>query len=149
MDYQGEQSPVPGRIERFGMKSLSWLKTGNPAATMDRLFVSKHVYDLRFIVAVAEALLCFGGVLCLFYAVETVPIPESAFSSKAIKIVTVTSGLVATLVAGFGGISAWAYKAGSTYGVQRVPSVVIDGQLASCCTDRTPDEATLRTDIHG
>jgi glutaredoxin 3 len=35
------------------------------------------------------------------------------------------------------------------YGVQRVPSVVIDGQLASCCTDRAPDEATLRTAIHG
>jgi glutaredoxin 3 len=35
------------------------------------------------------------------------------------------------------------------YGVQRVPSVVIDGQLASCCADRAPDEATLRTAIHG
>ena len=35
------------------------------------------------------------------------------------------------------------------YGVQRVPSVAIDGQLAGCCTDRAPDEATLRTAIHG
>jgi glutaredoxin 3 len=35
------------------------------------------------------------------------------------------------------------------YGVQRVPSVAIDGQLASCCTDRAPDETTLRTAIHG
>jgi len=35
------------------------------------------------------------------------------------------------------------------YGIQRVPSVVIDGHLASCCTDRAPDEATLRTAIHG
>jgi glutaredoxin len=35
------------------------------------------------------------------------------------------------------------------YGIQRVPSVVIDGQLASCCTDRGPDEATLRAGISG
>jgi glutaredoxin 3 len=35
------------------------------------------------------------------------------------------------------------------HGVQRVPSVVVDGNLASCCTDRAPDEATLRTAIHG
>jgi glutaredoxin 3 len=35
------------------------------------------------------------------------------------------------------------------YGIQRVPSVVIDGTLASCCTDRAPDEATLRQAIHG
>jgi glutaredoxin 3 len=34
------------------------------------------------------------------------------------------------------------------YGIQRVPSVVIDGQLASCCSDRGPDEATLRTAIN-
>jgi hypothetical protein len=36
------------------------------------------------------------------------------------------------------------------HGVQRVrPSVVIDGQLASCGTDLAPGEASLRTAIHG
>ncbi len=35
------------------------------------------------------------------------------------------------------------------HGITRVPSVVIDGQLASCCTERGPDEATLRAAIHG
>jgi glutaredoxin 3 len=34
------------------------------------------------------------------------------------------------------------------YGVKRVPSVAIDGQLVDCCADRAPDEATLRTAIH-
>jgi len=29
-------------------------------------------------------------------------------------------------------------------GVHAVPAVVIDGQLADCCTGRGPDEATLR-----
>ncbi len=35
------------------------------------------------------------------------------------------------------------------HGIASVPSVVIDGKLASCCTARGPDEATLRTAIHG
>jgi glutaredoxin 3 len=30
------------------------------------------------------------------------------------------------------------------YGVHRVPAVVIDGTLASCCTGRGPDEHVLR-----
>ena len=29
-------------------------------------------------------------------------------------------------------------------GIRSVPAVVIDGTLASCCTGRGPDEATLR-----
>jgi glutaredoxin 3 len=32
-------------------------------------------------------------------------------------------------------------------GIERVPSIVIDGQLAACCTSRGPDEATLRAAI--
>lgn len=34
------------------------------------------------------------------------------------------------------------------HGIQRVPSVVIDGKLANCCTEQGPDEATLRAAIH-
>ncbi len=30
------------------------------------------------------------------------------------------------------------------YGVERVPAVVIDGKLASCCTGRSVDAGTLR-----
>jgi len=30
------------------------------------------------------------------------------------------------------------------YGVNRVPSVVIDGKLADCCSGRGPDEKTLQ-----
>lgn len=29
-------------------------------------------------------------------------------------------------------------------GIRSVPAVVIDGKLADCCTDRGPEEATLR-----
>jgi hypothetical protein len=34
-------------------------------------------------------------------------------------------------------------------GIQRVPSVVIDGRLAECCVSRGCDEATLRRAIQG
>jgi glutaredoxin 3 len=30
------------------------------------------------------------------------------------------------------------------YGIQRVPSIVIDGKLADCCTAQGPDETMLR-----
>lgn len=30
-------------------------------------------------------------------------------------------------------------------GIQSVPAVVVDGQLADCCAGRGPDEAALRT----
>jgi len=30
-------------------------------------------------------------------------------------------------------------------GIRSVPAVVIDGTLAACCSERGPDEATLRT----
>lgn len=30
-------------------------------------------------------------------------------------------------------------------GVRSVPAVVIDGKLADCCSDRGPDEATLKS----
>ena len=30
------------------------------------------------------------------------------------------------------------------FGIRSVPAVVIDGKLADCCTERGPDEATLR-----
>lgn len=34
-----------------------------------------------------------------------------------------------------------------TLGIQRVPSVVVDGKLASCCAARGVDEATLRKEL--
>jgi glutaredoxin 3 len=33
------------------------------------------------------------------------------------------------------------------HGIQRLPSVVIDGTLAGCCAGRGPDEAVLRQAI--
>lgn len=35
-------------------------------------------------------------------------------------------------------------KRATGLGIRSVPAVVIDGELAGCCADRGPDEATLR-----
>ncbi|HXG35188.1 MAG TPA: glutaredoxin domain-containing protein [Bryobacteraceae bacterium] len=35
-------------------------------------------------------------------------------------------------------------KAAEQYGIRRVPSVVIDGRLAACCTGSAVEEAVLR-----
>jgi hypothetical protein len=32
----------------------------------------------------------------------------------------------------------------ASLGIHSVPAILIDGQLASCCAGRGPDEATLR-----
>jgi glutaredoxin 3 len=32
----------------------------------------------------------------------------------------------------------------ASLGIRSVPAILIDGQLASCCSGRGPDEATLR-----
>ncbi len=32
----------------------------------------------------------------------------------------------------------------SDYGIRRVPSVVIDGKLADCCSGKGPDKSTLQ-----
>jgi hypothetical protein len=41
-------------LESVTLKPVArWLKTGDPHATIDRLFISEHVQDLRLIAAVA------------------------------------------------------------------------------------------------
>jgi hypothetical protein len=37
-----------------------------------------------------------------------------------------------------------AVRAAEGYGIRRVPSVVIDGQLAACCTAGAVDESVLK-----
>ena len=37
----------------------------------------------------------------------------------------------------------------ASHGIRSLPAVVIDGQLADCCAERGPDEATLTQAIFG
>jgi hypothetical protein len=109
MDLWSEQRPAQRRIERFCVASLQWLQTGNPAATIDRLFTSQHVGDLRSIVGVALVLLGVSCGLCLVYAVEE-SWPKVFEFWNAVKLF-VTFFTPAFAV--FGTIGAWAYKVGS------------------------------------
>ena len=126
IDYQDGQRPRPGRIDRFGMLLLRWLKTGDPAKTIDRLFVSKHVEDLRFIVGMALLLLCVCALPLLVYASEIALSPDFAGETalslgqhaptqgyEFLKAAAAFVGLLATGVAVVGAICAWAHKIGS------------------------------------
>jgi hypothetical protein len=113
-DHQGKQRSALGHIGTQVLQFLGrQLKTGNPAATMDRLFVSQHVGDLRFIVAVALVLLCISVVPCLVYVSETARSPGQPFLWNAVKVIAAFIGLFATVFAVVGAICAWAYKVGS------------------------------------
>ena len=107
-----EPGPAQGYIERFGTCMLQWLETGNPAATIDRLFKSKHVGDLRNIVSVALLLLIAGAVLCLVYASEAAADQSTILTFAKVFLPTFFS-LLTPLFAIFGAIGAWAYKVGS------------------------------------
>jgi hypothetical protein len=92
------------------------LCTGDPAATIDRLFVSEHVKDLRLIVAFAVfavlAVLVFGLPGSLAYAWV---IRDKDWSSPR-AVFSALRGFVvfcAPVVGIFGAVLAWAYQAGS------------------------------------
>jgi hypothetical protein len=91
------------------------LRTGDPAATIDRLFVSEHVKDLRLIIAfvlfAALVVLIFGAPGSFAYA--------WVFNNKRWSSQVVFSALrgfvafYAPVLGIFGAVLAWAYQAGS------------------------------------
>lgn len=91
------------------------LRTGDPAATVDRLFVSQHVSDLRLIIAFAltTVISIFGiGVLL---SIINVSIAHRDWSVLHVDSSALGSFLTFfTPVLGvFGAVLAWAYQAGS------------------------------------
>jgi hypothetical protein len=97
------------------------LRTGDPAATLDRLFRSQHVQDLRLIVVVAliaVALIFFVGLLLTFES-ELVKQLEDLRKSKwaYIRIVFAAAStflaFFVPVLAVFGAVVAWAYRVGS------------------------------------
>jgi hypothetical protein len=92
------------------------LCTGDPAATVDRLFVSEHVKDLRLILAFA---------LVAVLAVLFFGLPGSLASAWFVRgrdwnsrqaVISALRGFVAfyaPILGIFGGVLAWAYQAGS------------------------------------
>lgn len=96
------------------------MKTGDPHATVDRLFTSKHVRDLRWIVAGALLiLLAVGGIVAAHFVLAlTAPIatpPGADTTSHQTWSTIVTHAAYITPALGvFGAVLAWAYQIGST-----------------------------------
>src|SRR5579871_5001103 len=91
------------------------LRTGDPAATVDRLFISEHVKDLRLIIAFALIAL----LLALVFGVPGSLAYSWVFHDKQWSSQVIFSALrgfvvfYAPMLGIFGAILAWAYQAGS------------------------------------
>lgn len=92
------------------------LRTGDPAATVDRLFVSQHVKDLRLIVAFALIAVILVGVIGFPIALENVRGPHLAdltFRQVAFSTAGRFLAFFAPVLGVFGAVLAWAYQTGS------------------------------------
>ena len=108
------------RMPRFFVR---WMVTGDPAATMDRLFTSRHVADLRLIVGVClyGALLVFAlGIPLAFLSqwVNNWPqikdhINDWTWLRVLINAVANCLTIFAGVLAALGAVLAWAYQVGS------------------------------------
>jgi hypothetical protein len=78
-----------GALAQFAsrfLKPLAWLlKTGNPAATVDRLFESRHVRDLQLIIGMAVIIVEFSAVVGIVFAIY-VEVPKSALDFAGVRI---------------------------------------------------------------
>jgi hypothetical protein len=128
-----ETSAAPRRVPWLdaAQRLLAWiarrLRTGDEAATIDRLFASQHVADLRLIVAVAAfaVFLVFGIGLVLSVEYEVAKLWPNINASRSFgwwlvhvgHLVFAVGGNFFTffgpVVAVFGAIVAWAYQVGS------------------------------------
>jgi len=108
MQRPARSSPASRLAKRF-LNPLAWLlRTGDPHATVDRLFTSQHVKDLQLIVGFA----CFAALLTFL----------TGFAVMLDSAITTHHWLAATgklftfftpALAIFGGVLAWAYQVGS------------------------------------
>jgi hypothetical protein len=98
-------SPASRLARRFLNPIARLLKTGDPHATVDRLFTSQHVKDLQLIIGFAALLVfCTGIALLLDSAITT-----QNWSAVPGKLFTVFAPVLAV----FGAVLAWAYQVGS------------------------------------
>jgi hypothetical protein len=91
------------------------LRTGEPAATVDRLFDSQHVKDLRLIIAVAFAAVVLVGVGGALLVAENVAANEPIREWSHLLMTGAASFFTffAPVLAAFCAVVAWTYQAGS------------------------------------
>ena len=91
------------------------LRTGEPAATIDRLFASQHVTDLRLIIAFA--LITVAAVLVIGVPLSLVTVwmanPGWGFLRVVFSALGSFLAFFTPVVGVFGAVLAWAYQAGS------------------------------------
>lgn len=100
-----------------------WLSTDDPAATITRVFKSKHVADLRWIVSCAIVGLIFLVLVALVASVENQLVNhwKEATESRSVwgwvRLLFAAAGqflaFVLPVLAAFGGLVVWAYQAAS------------------------------------
>jgi hypothetical protein len=105
------------------LKPISFfLMTGDDTDTVDRLFVSKHVNDLRLITATVFVILILVMILAVAVAVSTAMVnPTSGVAATEAKHILDSSTaagavffkLLAPTFAVFGAVLTWAYQTGS------------------------------------
>jgi hypothetical protein len=111
-DPNAVPTTIKATLIGWALRPLKILRTGNPAATVDRLFESKHVNDLRFIAAAAVVGLIS---LLVILAIGFVVLFEINIQLESDKF-EAGERLATILVAGFGVfglVLAWAYQVGS------------------------------------
>jgi hypothetical protein len=119
---------APGRLRPDVVAQLlkpiaTLLRTGNPAATMDRLFTSQHVTDLRLIIAFALSGVVLAFLIGLPVSIESQVLSQWGLIEKRhtdwiflrLLLATVSNFLTffAPVFAVFGAVLAWAYQVGS------------------------------------
>jgi hypothetical protein len=94
-------SPASRLAKRFLYPVARLLRTGDPHATVDRLFTSQHVRDLQLIIGFA----CFTVLLVFF----------TGFALWLDSAITINQlfTVFAPVLAVFGAVLAWAYQVGS------------------------------------
>lgn len=93
------------------------LRSGDHACTVDRLFESRHVEDLRLIVASALNAVALVFAICVVLAFGKVVATDHLSLETVINLVTSMGGRFLTffgpVLAVFGAVLAWAYQVGS------------------------------------
>jgi hypothetical protein len=125
MPVQPRETPVSLRLPKLMLKLLQHrLETGNPAATLDRLFTSQHVNDLQLIagftltaVALAAVIGFPLSVLEDFFSAKLSPLSFSHLVQVAIRILPSATASFLTFfgpaLAVLGAVLAWVYQTGS------------------------------------
>src|SRR5271165_1321479 len=131
MDSQGKneippppkRSPIERRGPKWILKPISiFLTTGDETDTVDRLFVSKHVNDLRLIVATVFVVLLLVLILAFLAGAWTFNVtrPPPGVTSDPKQLLEASTSaakiflkLFAPTFAVFGAVLTWAYQVGS------------------------------------